>query len=201
MEIQHPVFSTDQSRISFTREEDTLRVPVPYSLEKDSTRMRRYFMKIDWESEIRYFLDIYPGAFTDIYGLTHDTLSINFRTRSNEWYGRILLNLTGVDGPKIIQVLDKDDKIVRTAIANENGLIEIPFMEPAGFTLKLVHDDNGNGKWDTGIYLEGIQPESVSYHPGTINMRSNFDMEINWNLNEDEDTVPDLGESLDEGDR
>lgn len=184
IEVQHPVFSTDQSRISLTRKEDTLNIPVPYTLEKDSTRVRRYFMKVDWESEMRYFLDIYPGTFTDIYGLTHDTISINFMTRGIEWYGRILLNLSGVDGPKIIQVIDKNDEIVRASRVIENGLIEFPFLEPAGFTLKIVHDDNGNGKWDTGSYLEGIQPESVSFHPGTISIRSNFDMEINWNLGE-----------------
>jgi hypothetical protein len=182
--IQHPVFSTDQSMISLTREEDTLKVPVPYSLEKDTTRMRRYFMKVDWDSEMRYFLDIYPGAFTDIYGLTHDTLSISFKTRGAEWYGRILLNLSGVDGPKIIQILDKNDEIVRVSRVSENGLVEFPFLEPAGFTLKVVHDDNGNGQWDTGTYLEGIQPEDVIYLPGTISIRSNFDMEINWNLKE-----------------
>ena len=182
--IQHPVSSTDQSMISLTREEDTLKVPVPYSLEKDTTRMRRYFMKVDWDSEMRYFLDIYPGAFTDIYGLTHDTLSISFKTRDAEWYSRILLNLSGVDGPKIIQILDKNDEIVRVSRVFENGLVEFPFLEPAGFTLKVVHDDNGNGKWDTGNYLEGIQPEGVIYLPGTISIRSNFDMEINWNLKE-----------------
>jgi hypothetical protein len=193
-----------------TRKEDTLKIPVPYSLEKDSTRVRRYFIKVDWESEVRYFLDIYPGTFTDIYGLTHDTISINFMTRGIEWYGRILLNLSGVDGPKIIQVIDKNDEIVRASRVIENGLIEFPFLEPAGVTLKIVHDDNGNGKWDTGSYLDGIQPESVSYHPGTISIRSNFDMEINWNLKEGEDPASDdtsiegpgleEGESLDAGD-
>ena len=211
IEVQHPVFSTDQSRISLTRKEDTLMVPVPFSLEKDSTRVRRYFIKVDWESETRYFLDIYPGTITDIYGLTHDTISINFMSRGIDYYGRILLNLSGVDGPKIIQVIDKDDKIVRVSRVIENGLIEIPFLGPAGFTLKVVHDDNGNGKWDTGSYLEGIQPESVSYHPGTITVRSNFDMEINWNLKEGDVAIsegssieePGLeeGESLEEGDR
>jgi uncharacterized protein (DUF2141 family) len=190
IEVQHPVFSTDQSRISLTRKEDTLVIPVPFTLVKDSTRIRRYFMKVDWESEIRYFLDIYPGAFIDIYGITHDTISTNFLSRSSEWYGRILLNLSGVDGPKIIQLLDKDDKIVRVRKVTENGVIEFPFLGPAAFTLKIVHDDNGNGKWDTGSYLEGIQPERVSYNPETITIRSNFDMEINWNLKEGEDPVP-----------
>jgi hypothetical protein len=191
IELQHPVSRTDQSRISFTREEDTLKVPVPFALEKDTTRLRRYFMKVKWDSEMRYFLDIYPNTFTDIYGLTHDTVSINFMTRGIEWYGRILLNLSGVDGPKIIQVLDKNDEIIRVANVIENGLVEFPFLEPADFTLKLVHDNNGNGKWDTGNYLEGIQPESVSYRPGTISVRSNFDMEINWDLKQGKDLPPD----------
>ena len=182
--IDHPVQVTDTSRISLSRQEDTLKVRVPYTLEKDSTRLRRYFLRVDWESEMRYFLDFFPGAFTDIYGLTHDTLRISFDTRSAEWYGRILLNLSGVDGPKIVQVLDSDNKIIRISRVFEDGLVEFPFLEPASFTLKVVHDDNGNGQWDTGSYLEGIQPESVVYYPGSISIRSNFDMEINWDLQE-----------------
>ncbi len=181
-EVQHPVSGIDETRIFLSRTEDTLRIPVPFSLEKDTTRLRRYFMKVDWESELKYSLDVYPGAFTDIYGLTHDTVSVGFSTRGEEWYSRILLNLSGVEGPKILQLFDKDDRIVRVKMVSEDGLVEFPFLEPAGFTLKVVHDDNGNGKWDTGSYLEGLQPESVSFHPGTITIRSNFDMEINWNL-------------------
>jgi hypothetical protein len=184
IEIERPVRVADTSRISFSRQEDTLKVPAPYTLEKDSTRLRRYFIRADWESEIRYFLDFYPGAFTDIYGQTHDTLNLTFETRAAEWYGRILLNLSGVEGPKIVQVLDSDNKILRESRVYQDGLVEFPFLEPASFTLKVVHDDNGNGQWDTGSYLEGIQPESVVFHPGSISIRSNFDMEINWDLQE-----------------
>ncbi len=198
LEVQHPVFSTDPSMISLSNKEDTLMIAVPFSLEKDSTRLRRYFMKVDWESDLRYLLDIYPGAFTDIYGLTHDTINITFMSRSIEWYGRILLNLSGVDGPKIVQLIDKDDKIVRSSSVFENGLVEFPFMPPVGFTLKVVHDDNGNGQWDTGSYLEGVQPERVSFHPGTITIRSNFDMEINWNLKVGENPVLEESENLED---
>jgi hypothetical protein len=186
IEIQHPVFSTDHSRMILSRQEDTLKIPVSYNLEKDSTRLRRYFLNADWASDISYFLDIFPGGFTDIYGLTHDTISTRFNTRDAEWYGRILLNVSGVDGPKIVQVLDKDEKVIRETAIRENGLVEFPFLEPAGFTLKMIHDDNGNGQWDTGSYLEKRQPERVSYQPGTINIRSNFDMEISWDLNEED---------------
>ena len=189
-QVQHPVSGIDESMISLKKQEDTLKIPVPFDMIKDTTRIRRYFMKVEWESDFNYFLDVYPGAFTDIYGLTHDTVSIGFFTRSMEWYGRILLNLSGVDGPKIIQLFDKDDNIVQVKEVREDGLVEFPFLEPAGFTLKVLHDDNGNGKWDTGDYLEGQQPERVIFHPGTINIRSNFDLEMNWDLQEGQDLEP-----------
>jgi hypothetical protein len=48
--------------------------------------------------------------------------------------------------------------------------------------MKLIHDRNGNGKWDTGDYLGRKQPEAVEFHAGKINIRSNFDLELTWDL-------------------
>jgi hypothetical protein len=182
IEAGHPVQAIDTSRIVLQRKEDTLEFRVPYSLIKDEVKLRRYFQKVDWQGVTGYKLSIFPGAFTDIYGLTNDTLIREFRTRDPEYYGRILLNLTGVNGNKIIQVLDSKSGIVAEKYADSDGLIEIDHMEPASYTLKLVHDRNGNGRWDTGDYLDRLQPEKVEFHPGEASIRSNFDVEINWNL-------------------
>jgi len=61
-------------------------------------------------------------------------------------------------------------------------LIEFNYLPPETFTLKLIHDRNNNGKWDTGDYLEHLQPEEVLFNPGSITIRSNFDMEVNWEI-------------------
>lgn len=182
LEMQHPVARIDTSRISLVQVKDTLLIPVDYSIVRDTAKLRKYFMKVEWEGISTYKLNLYPGAFTDIYDLTHDTISKQFKIRNPEYYGRILLTLSGVKGQKILQVLDNKKKLVRRQVVNSDGQIELPYMQPTNFTLKLIHDRNANGKWDTGDYLEHRQPEAVEFRPGTISIRSNFDMEISWDL-------------------
>ncbi|HEC44645.1 MAG TPA: hypothetical protein ENI20_17660 [Bacteroides sp.] len=179
---QHPVLEIDTSRINLVKIEDTLEIAVPYSLDHDKVKLRRYLLNVDWEGITTYKLDIYPGAFTDIYGLTNDTINLRFRTKDPEYYSRILLNLSGVRGQKIIQVLDKGQKVIRSKIVREDGIVEFDYMEPAGFILKLIHDSNEDGEWNTGDYLEHIQPETVEYSEGTLTLRSNFDLEVNWEI-------------------
>jgi len=182
LELQHPVSSIDPSGISLTQIEDTLEIPVEFSIIHDSIKLRRYFLNVEWEGISTYILNFFPGSFTDIYGLTNDTVSARFNTRDPEYYSRILLNLTGVEGQKIVQVLNDKLEIKHQQITREDGIIEFDQMEPEVSILKLIHDRNGNGKWDTGDYLEHEQPESVEFRPGKLNLRSNFDMEVNWEI-------------------
>jgi len=47
---------------------------------------------------------------------------------------------------------------------------------------RVIFDENGNGKWDTGNYLQKIQPERISYYPGLIEIRANWEKEENFIL-------------------
>jgi hypothetical protein len=58
--------------------------------------------------------------------------------------------------------------------------MEIPFLKPANYRLKAVKDDNENRKWDTGNYLKNIQPEKVVKYKEDINVRANWDTELDW---------------------
>ena len=53
--------------------------------------------------------------------------------------------------------------------------IDFRFLEPKKFYLRVIYDSNKNGKYDTGDYLKGIQPERVSYHPDIIEGTAGFD--------------------------
>jgi hypothetical protein len=41
--------------------------------------------------------------------------------------------------------------------------------------MRLIYDNNGNGKWDTGNYEKGIQPEHVSYYHHALDLRALFE--------------------------
>jgi hypothetical protein len=198
--MQHPILEVDTSRMSFILIRDTLEIPQTIRIERDFFKLREYVLDIEWEVITSYKLDIFPGAFTDIYGLTHDTTSFSFQTRDPEFYGRILLNLTGVLGQKIIQVFNNKDVLVKQSIIQSDGEFIFDYMNPETFTLKLIHDRNENGMWDTGDYLERRQPEAVEFYSEPISIRSNFDMEVNWDLSQEDDDVLDTEESVDSGD-
>jgi hypothetical protein len=51
---------------------------------------------------------------------------------------------------------------------------------PAGrFKVRVIYDDNRNGKWDGGNLKEKIQPENIWIYNKV------FDLRANWELNED----------------
>ena len=48
--------------------------------------------------------------------------------------------------------------------------------------MRCFIDRNGNNKWDTGNYAEGLQPEEVFYFPKPMNLKAQWDLEQDWNV-------------------
>jgi len=47
-------------------------------------------------------------------------------------------------------------------------------IKPGDYNLRLIHDKNNNGKWDTGDYLNKNKPEEVIHYNDTIKVRANW---------------------------
>ena len=80
----------------------------------------------------------------------------------------------------IIIQLFKKDKLVRSRSVTTSGSYTFDFVDPDTYHMKLVHDRNGNGKWDTGKYLKGIQPEEVEFIPRELKIRANGDHDVTY---------------------
>ena len=49
--------------------------------------------------------------------------------------------------------------------------------------MRLIFDENGNGKWDTGDYGKGVQPERVSYYHHSLDLRALFEYtQDDWDI-------------------
>lgn len=55
-------------------------------------------------------------------------------------------------------------------------------IEPKLYTLRVIYDDNANGIWDTGDYLNKKQAEEILYYPKLLDVRANWDVEQDFNL-------------------
>jgi uncharacterized protein (DUF2141 family) len=143
-----------------------------------------------WKENTKYHLFIPPGTFTDIFGLKNDTIKIDFKTREEKFYGTVKLKVNipiGKDSTKrnyIVQLLDEKENLIRENNINKTETIDYNYLYPQKYKLKIIIDDNGNGKWDTGNLLQKRQPEKVIYYSEPINIRSNWDSDLEWRVSE-----------------
>jgi hypothetical protein len=116
-----------------------------------------------------------PETFTDFYdGTNKDTLIYPVRTKLKSDYGNLRVNLKNAQFPLIVQLVDNKGKVLYEHYSTESPAIDFTDLPPKLYGLRVIYDTNGNGKYDTGNYLLGIQPERVSYHPKLIDVRSDW---------------------------
>jgi len=144
------------------------------------------FKNFSLKENTNYHLLILPGTFTDFFGLTNDSIKIKFKTREEKYYGSVKLNLTvpPTDGIYIVHLMDESGNVIREEFVSKSVVLDYSYLYPRKYKLKIIYDDNRNHKWDTGNYLKKIQPEKVIYNSELINIRSNWDAELDWEITE-----------------
>jgi len=182
-----PVKSFDPGKIRLLREEDLKGTPLKIKVEKDTTAWRTYRINYPWEPNTRYVLEVDSTAFENIYGITSLKLKQNFTTQKEDHYGRIILDLTSVKNSLLIQLLDnsKDEKVIKTLTTRRDGQVSFDYLEPEKYKVRIIFDENNNGKWDTGNFSSKTQPERVAYLPEIVKIRSNWDSKFSWDLKPD----------------
>jgi len=182
IEAPEPLTSFDLNVIRLYSVIDTVKTLLPITVEKDSNSIRKYVIEYDWEANSNYLFQIDSAAARNIYGHPSNKTEQKFRTQKEDYYGKIHLTISGLEGPAIVQLLsnDKDEKVLQKIQILENGKIEFPYLKPAKYIIRLILDPNKNGKWDTGFLAGHQQPEGVVYFPKILKVRSNFDIEENW---------------------
>ena len=187
--FETPLGHYDTSRINLFEVIDSIETPKRFDFYKDSVKHRTYWMAVDWSEDTVYRLEINPGAFTDIYESTNDTSILLFDTQKRDYYGKILIDVIGMDSIPSYQLIcqlilpgKESETVFNEKIIQNNQLVEFDFLPPKEFIFKVILDKNYNGKWDTGEYLKNIQPEEVLYHDEKIKVRSNWDIEVNFNV-------------------
>ena len=181
LNLNLPLLAIRDSLISFYHIPDSVEIAEPFQVFPDTLLLNRGWISADWKSAAQYRMILYPGAIASIYPLEHDTLDITFKTRDIEYYGQILLNLENVGNRVLVQLINKK-KVIREREVDASGLITFSYLIPENYSIKVIHDLNKNGKWDTGNYMDKIQPEPVEFLPKSIKVRSNWDHDVTMML-------------------
>jgi len=182
--LERPLQKINPDSIEFYKLVDTLVVKQLFTCYKDSFSLRKFRLECKWEEDCKYKLLLKPGTAVDIYGRTNDTLAFGFITQKADYYGTIILTLISDRYPMIIQVLSEKGEIVNFKRIIKSGVTIFDYLAPGKYILKAIYDENNNGEWDTGNYLKHIQPEKIFLSNTTIQLRSNWENQVSWEITE-----------------
>ena len=174
-----PLDTVDISKFHLGVKVDSLTHPVPFTLVPDETDILTYHFKADWKCDSAYVLQVDTGAFVSIYGNRVEGSKRNIKIKSAEAYALLNINVNNADPSAVVELLSAQDKPVRTQKV-VNGKVKFTYLQPSTYYLRLFYDHNGNGKWDTGDYSTGTQPEEVYYLNKAISTKANWDYDENW---------------------
>jgi hypothetical protein len=180
LETETPLVKFDKSKIKLINKDS---VAVDFTTEYDEFDQKLY---VDFKREPleNYNFTFFPGALTDFYEKTNDTLSYKLTTKEYEDYANLKLNLRNVKRfPIIVELINKKgDKIIATEYSESKTNFEFNHIEPDSFSIRVIYDDNKNKIYDTGNYLEKQYPEEINYLQEAFDVRSNWDWSQDFDL-------------------
>lgn len=182
LNFDEPVARFDSTAIHLEQKVDSLWKDVDFVFQRDTSLLRSFELVTNWEPGQEYKFRVDSTAFHGLYGLFTDKIEQSIKVRNLEEYGAVYFNVSGADSLAFVELLDGQDKPIRHAKVID-GQADFYYLNPGKYYARLVNDTNGNGVWDTGSYAEKRQPEMVYYYPQELDLKANWELEQDWNVN------------------
>lgn len=193
IELPTPLLSLDSTKVHLYSKRDTLWYEARYrirvreggdSLAPVGTNLlhKRWLeLQAEWKPGVEYSFELDSLALTDIYGTTSGKIKQGFKVREDKEFATLAVSLTALtDSNVVVQLLNGQDAVVKQTRALA-GTANFYYLQPATYYLRLFVDRNGNGRWDTGDFYRGEEPETVYYFPEEIECKANWDATRTWN--------------------
>lgn len=176
MVFNRKIFSLDTSKVKLLDKEDLPQRG--YTLQLDSFR-KSVTLRYPWKENTTYKLVFEKDAVLDSNAVSlpkTDTIILN--TRKETEYGSVRFRFLNVDTAQhaVLQLFQNDELVASYPIVQND--ISIRRFKPGSYDLRILYDENQNGKWDTGSFSSiKRQPEKVFSIPRQLNIRANWDNE------------------------
>lgn len=193
IELPTPLQSLDSTKVHLYSKRDTLWYEARYrirvregadSLAPVGTNLlhKRWLeLQAEWKPGVEYSFELDSLALTDIYGTASGKIKQGFKVREDKEFATLAVSLTALtDSNVVVQLLNGQDAVVKQTRALA-GTANFYYLQPATYYLRLFVDRNGNGRWDTGDFYRGEEPETVYYFPEEIECKANWDATRTWN--------------------
>jgi hypothetical protein len=150
-----------------------------FTIQKDTSNTRSVLIKYRWRVGSKYQLVLNDAAFTDIYGDKNKRTGINFEADKPENYSQLTLQVTIPDSSKryVVELMDEAKTIVRSDPISKSTSIVYKNYLTGKYKVRVIYDDNRNGRWDSGNVRQKAQPENIWLYEKEITLRPNWEAE------------------------
>ena len=180
--FEEPLESLDTAAIHLSMKVDTLWRPVEFILRPDSD-IKKYNLYAEWRPGETYRIETDSAAFKGLYGGTSNKFSQEIKFGSYDDYAVLYLDIPGTGNNSYVQLVDTKESVLQYQ-RTENNRCAFYFIKPGTYYLRLFIDENDNGKWDTGEFSKGRQPEKVFYYNRPLELRALFEYsQDDWDIN------------------
>lgn len=171
-----PIENFDQSQI--TLNEDSVATS-DYTIQKDTGNYKLLNLKYRWRETSKYELVLNEGALTDIYGDKNKRLSKKFQINKLDNYSQLTVKLTVPDTAKayVVELLSEDKKLIQSDPITKSTSLVYKGILAAKYYVRIIYDENKNGKWDSGNVRLKRQPENIWLNEKLITLRPNWEAE------------------------
>lgn len=88
-----------------------------------------------------------------------------------EEYGMLEGEIKGAKQPFIVELLDEKFEVVKTSTKPS---FQFSYLKPALYNIRVIVDENQNGKWDAGDFKTRKLAEPILFYPDVIKVKKNF---------------------------
>lgn len=181
--LQEPSFNITKELFTLEQKADTLWNPVEFTLMADTLNPMMYYLHKPLRYGEEYRLSIDSAAIYSVYGHWNNAVQENIKIKNRDQYGFLFIETIGCETKAYVELLNKSGVPIRRADVKDGGAL-FNNLNPDKYYARIIIDRNENGKWDTGIYISGIQPEEVFYCPVAFEVTMNWESEERWNIRE-----------------
>lgn len=110
-----------------------------------------------------------------------DMASIPFEVKPEIAFSVLEINVSAKkDSTQIVQLLNNKLEVVQESSIQGGGMIKFHYILPGKYYLRKIVDLNKNGVHDLGNPAKYLQPEPVILHPEALDMKPNWEVEIDF---------------------
>lgn len=180
LKVTTPIRKINSEKI-FIRKKDLTSVPFTTEI-NDFEQLISFDFK--QEENEKYTINLLPGAIEDDYNTKTDSLKFEFTKGAISDYGNLKLRIKNAKKfPFVVQILNNSGEIISKKYCTKETEMYFEAIQPSIYQVRLFYDDNQNKIWDTGNFKNKLQPEEMIYFPALIDVRANWDVDQELELN------------------